>query len=89
MDFLGCVKQAEPWSFSQLLAAKRAGQTGHYEIQGEERLGGALAISQINEAAVDVSKCTLQWHRIAVDGSKGGPITGELTYSYLVCLNNK
>lgn len=70
---------SKPWSYLQLLAAKRAGQTGHYEIQGEERLGGALAISQINEAAVDVSKCTLQWHRIAVDGSKGGPITGELS----------
>jgi hypothetical protein len=65
---------------SQLLAAKRAGQTGNYEIQGEERLGGALAITQINEAAVDVSKCTMQWHRIAVDGSKGGPITGEHTF---------
>jgi hypothetical protein len=66
----------------ELLAAKRAGQTGHYEIQGEERLGGALAISQINEAAVDVSKCILQWHRIAVDGSKGGPITGATRPHY-------
>lgn len=82
MDFWDVYnKQAESWSLLQLLAAKRAGQTGHYEIQGEERLGGALAISQINEAAVDVSKCTLQWHRIAVDGSKGGPITGEQSCS--------
>jgi hypothetical protein len=47
-------KQAESLLLSQLLAAKRAGQTGHYEIQGEERLGGALAITQINEVAVDV-----------------------------------
>jgi hypothetical protein len=73
-------KQAESLLLSQLLAAKRAGQTGHYEIQGEERLGGALAITQINEVAVDVGKCTMQWHRIAVDGSKGGPITGEQTF---------
>nr|XP_024364857.1 stomatal closure-related actin-binding protein 1-like isoform X3 [Physcomitrium patens]PNR27578.1 hypothetical protein PHYPA_029730 [Physcomitrium patens] len=66
----------------ELLAAKRAGQTGHYELQGEERLGGALAITQINEGAVDVSKCIIQWHRIAVDGSKGGPITGATRPQY-------
>uniref|UniRef100_A0A7I4DZ50 Stomatal closure-related actin-binding protein 1 n=1 Tax=Physcomitrium patens TaxID=3218 RepID=A0A7I4DZ50_PHYPA len=66
----------------ELLAAKRAGQTGHYEIQGEERLGGALVITQTNETSVDVSKCVIQWHRIAVDGSKGGPITGATRPQY-------
>lgn len=63
----------------QLLTAKRAGQIGNYELQGEERLGGVLAITRINEKVVDVSKCTIQWHRIAADGSKGGPITGKQT----------
>lgn len=74
--------------FPQLLAAKRAGQTGHYEIQGEERLGGALVITQTNETSVDVSKCVIQWHRIAVDGSKGGPITGMQEYIDLYFLEN-
>ena len=61
----------------QLVAAKRAGQTGDYEVQGEERLGAALTVAQINEKATDLGKCAVQWHRLSVDGSKGGPITGE------------
>lgn len=61
----------------QLVAAKRAGQTGDYEVQGEERLGAALTVAQINEKAIDLGKCAVQWHRLSVDGSKGGPITGE------------
>lgn len=66
----------------ELLTAKRAGQIGNYELQGEERLGGVLAITRINEKVVDVSKCTIQWHRIAADGSKGGPITGATRPQY-------
>lgn len=64
-----------------MVAAKRAGQTGDYEVQGEERLGAALTVAQINEKATDLGKCAVQWHRLSVDGSKGGPITGEQSTS--------
>lgn len=58
--------------------AKRAGNSGYYEVQGEERLGAALIVCQIGDAGVDVSRCTIQWNRMSVDGRKGGPISGEL-----------
>lgn len=58
--------------------AKRAGNSGYYEVQGEERLGAALIVCQISDAAVDVSRCTIQWNRMSVDGRRGGPISGEL-----------
>lgn len=58
--------------------AKRAGNSGYYEVQGEERLGAALIVCQITDAAVDVSRCTIQWNRMSVDGRRGGPISGEL-----------
>ncbi len=59
------------------MAAKCVGQPGHYELQGEERLGASLIISPLEENGLDISTCTIQWHRESADRSKGGPITGE------------
>jgi hypothetical protein len=61
----------------QLVAAKRVLQPGHYELQGEERLGASLIISPLEGNGLDISTCTIQWHRESADRSKGGPITGE------------
>jgi hypothetical protein len=61
----------------ELVAAKRVGQPGHYELQGEERLGASLIISPLEQNGLDISTCTIQWHRESADRSKGGPITGE------------
>jgi hypothetical protein len=60
----------------QLVAAKRTGQAGHFQLQGEERLGASLTIGPSKENDFDISKCTIQWHRESADGSKHGRITG-------------
>ncbi|KAH8955101.1 hypothetical protein BDL97_08G117000 [Sphagnum fallax] len=61
---------------SKLVAAKRTGQAGHFQLQGEERLGASLTIGPSKENDFDISKCTIQWHRESADGSKHGRITG-------------
>ncbi|CAM6025375.1 unnamed protein product [Sphagnum balticum] len=66
----------------ELVAAKRVGQPGHYELQGEERLGASLIISPLEENGLDISTCTIQWHRESADRSKGGPITGATRPQY-------
>ncbi len=60
----------------QLVDAKRVAGAGPYELQGEERLGTSLIISPIDKNGPDLSKCNIQWHRVSVDGAKGGPVTG-------------
>ncbi|CAK9234952.1 unnamed protein product [Sphagnum troendelagicum] len=60
----------------ELVAAKRTGQAGHFQLQGEERLGASLTIAPSKENDFDISKCTIQWHRESADGSKHGRITG-------------
>jgi hypothetical protein len=59
-----------------LVDAKRVAGAGPYELQGEERLGTSLIISPIDKNGPDLSKCNIQWHRVSVDGAKGGPVTG-------------
>ncbi|KAH8953853.1 hypothetical protein BDL97_08G048800 [Sphagnum fallax] len=66
----------------ELVAAKRVGQPGHYELQGEERLGASLIISPLEENGLDISTWTIQWHRESADRSKGGPITGATRPQY-------
>ncbi|KAH9555420.1 hypothetical protein CY35_08G113200 [Sphagnum magellanicum] len=60
----------------ELVAAKRTDQAGHFQLQGEERLGASLTIAPSKENDFDISKCTIQWHRESADGSKHGRITG-------------
>ncbi|CAK9209451.1 unnamed protein product [Sphagnum troendelagicum] len=60
----------------ELVDAKRVAGAGPYELQGEERLGTSLIISPIDKNGPDLSKCNIQWHRVSVDGAKGGPVTG-------------
>jgi len=66
----------------ELVAAKRVLQPGHYELQGEERLGASLIISPLEGNGLDISTCTIQWHRESADRSKGGPITGATRPQY-------
>lgn len=68
--------------YLQLDALKRQGQDGGkqqlYQITGHEHLGTTLSIGAVDEKLSDLSLCSVQWYRIATDGSSPDVISGEI-----------
>lgn len=49
-----------------------------YEIDGTESLGSYLRIQPSCDTSPDLSKCSIQWYRIASEGGKKELISGTL-----------
>ncbi|KAK9735893.1 hypothetical protein RND81_04G235800 [Saponaria officinalis] len=47
-----------------------------YEIDGQELLGSCLLVQKCCDTAADLSKCTIQWYRVASDNDKRDLISG-------------
>ncbi|KAG6540082.1 hypothetical protein Mapa_018537 [Marchantia paleacea] len=70
----------------ELDALKRQGQDGGkqqlYQITGHEHLGTTLSIAAVDEKLSDLSLCSVQWYRIATDGSSTDVISGAIRPQY-------
>ena len=62
----------------QLAISKKAmgDSSNFYEIDGAELLGSYLRIQSSCDTAPDLSKCSIQWYRIAPEGGKKELISG-------------
>ncbi|RAL45916.1 hypothetical protein DM860_006070 [Cuscuta australis] len=61
------------------LALRKSGDgttQNSYEIDGTEALGSFLKILPCSSDALDISKFSIQWHRLACEGGKKEPISG-------------
>jgi len=47
-----------------------------YELEGAETLGSYLQIQPCSDNAPELSKCSIQWYRVATEGAKKELISG-------------
>jgi len=48
-----------------------------YELEGAETLGSYLQIQPCSDNAPELSRCSIQWYRIATEGAKKELISGK------------
>ncbi|KAK7333911.1 hypothetical protein VNO80_30692 [Phaseolus coccineus] len=53
-----------------------------YELEGAETLGSYLQIQPCSDNALELSKCSIQWYRVATEGAKKELISGATKSVY-------
>lgn len=65
------------------MSKRREGNTScSYELDGAETLGSYLRIIPCSDGAPDLSRCSIQWHRVSPEGSKKELISGATKSIY-------
>lgn len=62
--------------------AQDADKSKFFRLEGAECLGSCLQLAVLDETTINLSQCSVQWHRISAEGDKVELISGAVKLQY-------